>query len=505
MELSYLDYSLILVFLFVLAVVFIRNVSGGISGFSDFFKGGGNLHWIWIAVSLLGTNIQIEYILASASNGFSYGIALGSFEWIGSFVLIITAIYIIPYFLTTGVTTLPEYLEYRYDRPLRLIYAVVFMIINFVMIILILNSSSIFLEKLFGIHREVTIIGVAIVGGVIIYLGGMKGKLRLDLIVICSFLVAGVIMLVFSLIETDGIKNFSDHSDGRLKAILPADNKILPWTGLSGVWVTAMFYFGFFPPIAQAFLVSNSLSEAQKGLLFASSVKLFLPFIMIIPGIVGYELFASQIEHPDFTLPVVIQNIIPSGIQGIILAGYIGTLFTTYNSFLNSSASIFTLDILAKVNKNSPPKDEHIRLFRRFIPVFVIMSILFGTVFKPTEEIFHYSQLLINYFAPIIASVFVFAIFSRRTPSIAAYASTITGIPLFYFTDSALGLPLLDTSALVFVLLCGMMGAIRVFYGLESKVILPEKLKVKFERNLAVVIWGIFILTCGTSIYIVFM
>jgi solute:Na+ symporter, SSS family len=159
MELVYIDYLLILAYLLLLAFIIFKYAAGQ-KKFPDFFNAGGNLHWIWIAVSLLGTNIQIEYILASAANGFTHGLAFGSFEWIGSFVLIGTALYIVPYFLRAGVLTLPEYLEYRYDKNLRRIYAAVFIVVNLLMIILILNVSAIFIEKLFDIKRELTIVTV---------------------------------------------------------------------------------------------------------------------------------------------------------------------------------------------------------------------------------------------------------------------------------------------------------------------------------------------------------
>lgn len=501
-----LDYFLIIAFLLLLTYIFLKNVVG-IKAVNDIFKGGRNLRWIWIAVSLLGTNIQIEYILASASNGFTHGLALGSFEWMGSIALLYTAIYIVPFFLSSGVLTLPEYLEYRYGRKLRMIYSVIFMLVNLVMIMLILNSSATFLDKLFGIHPELTIIAVSVVGGVIIYLGGMKGKLKLDMVVIFTFLASGLAVLIFCFVKTGGIDHFHAHADGRLTSLFPADAKVLPWTSVvAGLTVTATFYHAFLPPIAQSFLAADSLSEAQKGLMFASTVKLLLPFILIVPGIIGYELFSTQISHPDFALPVVIQNVVPAGLRGLILTGYIGTLFTTYNSFLNSTSTIFTLDLYGKVTRDNPPTEKLIAVKQKFIPVFVIISILLGTVFKPSEVIFSYSQMLITHIAPMTTCVFLFALFSRRTPPAAAYVSTVLGIPLMFFFHSwlKLDLPMLNLSAITFLILAVMMGGIRFFFPLKEKVIMPEKLKVKFERNLIVVIWGIFILSVTAAIYVIF-
>lgn len=511
MELVYLDYLLILAYLLLLAFIIFRYAAGE-KKFPDFFNAGGNLHWIWIAVSLLGTNIQIEYILASAANGFTHGLAFGSFEWIGSFVLIGTALYIVPFFLRAGVLTLPEYLEYRYDKNLRRIYAGLFIIVNLLMIILILNVSAIFIEKLFDIKRELTIVTVPVIGGMIIYAGGLKVKLRLDLIVISFFLIAGIALSVFCFIKTGGIKNFFDHADGKLAGIYPMENKDLPWTGvfLGGLWLTCTFYFAFFPPIAQGFLASNSLSEAQKGLLFTATVKLLLPFIMILPGIVGYELFSDQITHPDFTLPVVIKNVVPIGLQGLILAGYIGTLFTTYNSFLNSTSTIFTLDILGITKKLHKEGIDLVGISRKFIPVFVGLSVIIGIIFKPTDVIFHYSQLLIAAVAPLVTAIFLFALFSRKTPTFAAYICTLVGFPLFFGLKMLLesgsikwlpSISLLNLSGIVFLMLFGLMGILRIAFPLKERVVVPERIKVKFERNLAVVIWSIFILTLIISIY----
>ena len=506
MNLDPVAYFFLLGFFCFLVFICIKNYRSE-NNVSHFFNAGGKLHWITIGASLLGTNLAFEYVLSSASNGYIYGLAYGSYEWAASFVMILTALYIIPKFMRIGILTLPEYLEYRFSKTIRIMMAVLFVVLQFGMIISFLIANGLFMEKLFDIHRLITISVIALIGGGVVLSGGMSSKIKLDTVVFFLFFLAGLLLLVLVIYKAGGINNFYQHAGDRLKIVLPADHEVIPWTSvfIGGLWLLHIQYWAFFQPITQTALASGSLSQTQKGFLLAASAKLITPLIMIVPGIAGYELYSGQMQtagmNPDMVLPVLIKNVVPYGLGGIVLLGYLSTMFGAYTGYLSATSSLIALDLLSGFFLKNLSHENKVKFARLATVGLVILSITCAYLFVPDGLLFSITQTLLLAVAPVSASVFLFAIYSKRSPSVAAMISLIAGIPLFFILKSYMHISLLNLSGLVFLIICALMLIIRLIFPLNKPVILPEKFAVKFERNLVVVIWSIFVLTCVFSIY----
>jgi solute:Na+ symporter, SSS family len=502
MAFNVLDYILIaLFFLFVIFIIFKGFRKD--HTFPSFFNAGGKLTWLMIGVSILGTNIGFGYIMNSASNGYSAGLAYGSYEWTASFVMIIVALYFVPYFLRIGVLTLPEYLEYRFNRTCRIFMAGIFLVLQVGLIIPILISNGIFIEYFWGIPKIISLPFIALTGGAIVYSGGLASKVRLDLVVFFLFFASALVVLVLCLVDVKGISNLIDLADGRLEVALPETDKELPWTSvfLGGLWILHLQYWAFFQPMAQTVLASASLSQAQKGLLFAATAKLFTPILMIIPGIVGYEMYSSQFTTIEHILPVVIKNVVPYSMAGIIIIGYMSTMFSTFAGYAHATAAIFTNDLFQHLVPEGSKEKKLVKVAKASTVAFVMISVLSAYFIVPDGTLWKFTDILLLAFAPVSASVFLFALFSKRTPAKGAIVVMIVGIPVFFIFKEYLPFSAIDISGFTCLVMCGILMVFRVFFPLPVPVVMPEKFEVKFERNLLVEIWGIFIITAVFAIY----
>jgi len=502
MTFTFVDYLLIILFFLVIAYIIFKELKTKPSH-SDFFNAGGRLTWLMIGASILGTNVAFAYIMNCSSNGFAVGLAYGSYEWTASLIILMVALYIAPQFLRIGILTLPEYLEYRFNKISRIFMAVIFLMSQLGIIIIMMYYNGAFMKYLWGIPNIITISFIAFIGGAIIYSGGMLSKIRLDMMVIFLFFVSGFILLILCLLKVEGISRFIHLAGGRLEVALPANHSKLPWTSvfIGGLWLMHIQYWAFYQPIAQTVVASATLSEAQKGLLFAATAKIVTPFLMIMPGIIGYELYASQITSVDDVLPFVIKKVAPTGLGGIILIGYISTMFTTFTGHLNATVVVFTKDIFPYLAPVKLRSMDTIQIARISTLVIAILSIVISYYLVPEGGFFKFTELTLLMVAPVSTTVFLFAIFSRRTSSLAAIVTMVAGIPLFFILKSFIEMSLLNISGITFLVLCGLMGIMRIIAPLSVPVIMPEKFAIKFERNLIVEIWGIFIIVAILAIY----
>ncbi|MFN3405646.1 MAG: sodium:solute symporter family transporter [Cytophagaceae bacterium] len=501
MNFSYFDYSLIIFLLLFIFYIIYKGLKSK-QVFPEFFNAGGELNWIKIGASILGTNLAFGYIMESAGVGFTTGFAFGSLEWTAAFVMIVVALYFVPHFLRIGILTLPEYLEYRFNRTCRIIMAIIFILFQFGLVIPILISNGIFIEYFWGIPKIVSMSFIAIIGGAIIFSGGLRSKVRLDLLVFFLFFLSAFILLVLCMIKIDGIENFINKADGRLAVALPASHDRFPWTSMfvGTIWLLHFHYWGFYQPIAQSVLASSSLSQAQKGLLFVATAKLLTPLLLIVPGIVGYELYASEISSPENALQVVIKNVVPYGMGGIIIIGYLSTMFATYTGYLNSIIVVFTNDLAQHVIPAENKEVQMVKAARLSTLAFVVLSILFAYFMVPDGPLHNFTSFFILFVAPISTAVFLFAIFTRKTPTFAITTVLLAGIPLFFIFKATLPFNDMNISLFTFFVLCAFLYLMRMASPSEA-VVMPEKFNVKFERNLSVEIWSIFVLTAACTVY----
>ncbi|HBG28083.1 MAG: hypothetical protein A2Y10_16940 [Planctomycetes bacterium GWF2_41_51] len=328
MALNFLD---ILVFLvFVVSVVSIGILKSRHEKTSeDYFLAGRGLSWWLIGFSLIAANISTEQFVGMSGNAASHvGLAIASYEWMAAITLVVVAFGFLPYFLRAGIYTIPEFLEYRYNASARTIMAVATIFIYMLLLGSVTYSGALTIRTLAGqMGYDVSLLTGSMVIGIIAMLyvaaGGLKACAWADLIQGSALIVGGAAIMIFAFIklgsateaakvidintgavaietftkDTGVIERFMSLNKVRMNMFLPKTDTILPWTALlMGLWIPNFYYWGLNQYITQRTLGSQSLAQGQKGIVFAAAMKLVIPFVIVIPGIIAFNLFSKDMQ-----------------------------------------------------------------------------------------------------------------------------------------------------------------------------------------------------------------
>ena len=475
----------------------------------DYFLAGRGLSWWLIGFSLIASNISSEHFVGQAGKGFgSAGLAVASYEWIAAVTLVFVAIFFLPRFLRSGIYTIPEFLEYRYNPAARAIMAF-FMMIAYVVVAMatVLYSGAIALKAIFGINVLAGIWLIGILAGAYTIYGGLKAVVWSDLIQGATLLLGGVLITILGFKAVGGIGSFFSTNADKLHMILPADDVDYPWTILLvGIWVPNLFYWGLNQFITQRTLGSKSVAEGQKGILFAAMLKLLIPFIIIMPGIMAWQLYGSQITDANEAYPVLMKNLLPAGLRGIMFAALFGAVMSSLDSMLNSASTIFTIDLYKRhMNPDADPK-RLVAFGRYSTGVFVIIACLWSPLLAGMESVFDYVQTFWGFISPGIVAVFIFGIFVKKTPPVAAIVGLIMSIPVYAILTYSPwpGLDYTNNMGITCLIVMATLGVITALRPLAEPVVMPKRVDIDLEASPGVKIWGAAIVAVTVLLYIIF-
>lgn len=402
----------------------------------DYFLAGRKLTWPLIGFSLIASNISTEHFVGMAGRGYELGLAIASYEWMAAVTLVIVAIFLLPKFLRAGIFTMPEYLEYRYDARARAIMAV-FMLIAYVVVALasVLYSGALALEGIFGIDTTLGIWAIGITAGIYTIYGGLKAVVWSDLIQGAALVLGGAIVMVLGFQAMGGVGAFLEASGDRLHTVLPWNHPEMPWVAvfIGGLWIPNLFYWGLNQFITQRTLGARSLADGQRGIFLAAGLKLLIPFIIVFPGIMAAELYPDRVAVADQAYAVMIREILPAGLTGLMLAALFGAVMSSLDSMLNSAATIFTVDLYKRHwyrGAGADPK-YFVKVGRIATAVLVIVGCLWAPVVGAMGSVFQYIQMFWGFISPGIVAVFIIGMISPRTPPEAAIGAMLLGIPVY--------------------------------------------------------------------------
>ncbi|NLY00696.1 MAG: solute:sodium symporter family transporter [Rhodopirellula sp.] len=432
----------------------------------DYFLAGRRLTWPLIGFSLIASNISTEHFVGMAGSAFGrVGMAIASYEWMAAVTLVIVAWWLLPKFLKAGIYTMPEYLEYRYDHGTRAIMAT-YLMIAYVIVLLatVLYSGSIALNAIFDIPgvlarkyhlapqaaehyaAVIGIWGIGIIAGAYTVYGGLKAVVWSDLIQGAALLLGGAMVAFLGLQMLgdgnviEGWRNFAAAEGDKLHVVLPWNDPDVPWLAvfIGGLWIPNLFYWGLNQFITQRTLGARSLAEGQKGILFAAAIKLLIPFIIVIPGIMAFQLFGPQIEAlggnvGDKAYPYMISRILPPQLRGIMFAALCGAVMSTFNSGLNSASTIFTIDIYRRYLRPQASPRHEVTVGRISTGVIVVVSCLWAPVISKFEGVFKYIQEIWGFITPGIVAAFLVGLVVKKAPPSAAKRAMLLGLPLYGF------------------------------------------------------------------------
>jgi SSS family solute:Na+ symporter len=249
---------------------------------------------------------------------------------------------------------------------------------------------------------------------------------------------------------------------------------------------------------------SDSLSSAQKGVLLASSIKILIPFLFTLPGIIGYELFKDQISNADRIFPVILGQIIPAGIKGFILIAFFSTILGATNALLHACSTMLSFDIYKRFINQDASEKKLILVSRIGVVVFVVTACLLAPNLQNFEHLFQNSQYISSALAPVLAAIFLFGLYSSRTSGKVALIALFVATPVYLVLLNTTELSTLSLAGINFILTSLVLLILTLIKPLPQPFVPEEKKSIRFERNLGVFIWFVFIVTFVIAVYVIF-
>jgi solute:Na+ symporter, SSS family len=480
--LHWLDLTIFILFFVVVVSVSMFQSRKERTG-EDFFLAGRSLVWPLIGFSLIAANISTEHFVGMSGQGAGIaGFAIASYEWIAAPTLVLVALFFLPKFLRAGIYTIPEYLEYRYHPVARGIMALYLVVIYVgVSIAAVVYTGALALHTIFDLDL---VKAVWLIGGIAaIYTtwGGLKAVAWADLFQGSGLILGGALTLFIGLKAVGGAGAFFSANADKLHIIMPANHPVIPWTTLIfGLWVPSFYYWGLNQFITQRTLAARSLKQGQIGILFAALLKLLIPFVIIIPGIISWQLFRDQLTAPgattDQAYPLLIRNLVGPGLRGFILAAIAGAVISTLSSLLNSVATLLTMDVYKRHIKKEASGESLVKIGRWATLVFVLVVCLIAPQLgNPRfKGIFNYIQEFQGFISPGIVAAFLFGLFVKKTPPAAGITSLVLSVPVYGVLMWKFGwIAFLNRIGLTFGFLLLVMAAITVLRPLQEPRVLP--------------------------------
>ena len=439
-----------------------RDKKGHEKNAEDYFLAGKSLPWWAIGASLIAANISAEQFIGMSGSGFALGLAIASYEWMAAITLIIVGKYFLPIFIEKGLYTIPEFVEQRYSTNLKTILAIFWIALYvFVNLASVLYLGSLALETIMGIPMIYGVIGLALFAAAYSLYGGLSAVAWTDVIQVV-FLVLGGLFTTFLALDTvsggagqlEGLKIIYEAAPDRFAMILDKSNPEydnLPGIGVlvGGLWVANIYYWGFNQYIIQRTLAAKSLKESQKGILLAAFLKLIIPLIVVIPGIAAYVMVNDpdilarlgeaglknlpSAEQADKAYPWLLQ-FLPTGLKGVAFAALAAAIVSSLASMLNSTSTIFTMDIYKQyINKNASNKAT-VNTGRISAAVALLIACIMAPLLGGIDQAFQFIQEYTGVVSPGILAVFLLGLFWKKTTNKAAIIGALVSIPIaMYF------------------------------------------------------------------------
>ena len=400
-----------------------------------YFLAGRSLGWVMIGAALFASNISTIHLVGLAASGYNEGLVWGNFEWMAAFTLVILSLFFAPFYFRNRIETLPEYLERRFNAAARSFLA--FMAILgalFIHIGMSLYAGATVFKQFFGVDVVTSILIISIVTGIYTVLGGLKAVVVTETIQ-TVLLIGGSILvtaLAIAALPDQGISTLAEFQAElrpRQLSMVWSDNSVgLAWYSvLLGYPVLGIWYWCTDQTIVQRVLAARSEHDAQIGPLFAGFIKVLPVFILVLPGVIGYVLFGDRIgANANQVLPMLIQELVPTGLRGLISAGLLAALMSTIAAALNSCATLFAVDIVARV-RPSTTDEAQVRIGRWSAVAVMLLAMLWSTQGDKFSSIFEAVQEIGAALAPAITTVFLWGVFWRRGTSQAAVTTLVFG------------------------------------------------------------------------------
>lgn len=440
MELNYIISTLVSCVFFMGIVAFVSyQKTKGIADTKDgYFLAGRGLTGVFIAGSMVLTNLSAEHLIGL--NGSAYGYNMSSMAWevTATIATIVMALVFLPRYLSGAFTTLPQFLSNRFGDDVRRMTVVVFMVgYGLITIPSVLYSGSIAVLQLFDIPNllkisyssglTMTIICVGIIGAIYAVFGGLKAVAVSDTLNGVGLLIIGVTVPVFGFMAlgdgslSAGVNEVLTTHTEKLNAIGGPTDPTPFSTLFTGMIFANLFYWGTNQYVIQRTLGAVSLAEGQKGVLYSGYFKLLVPFFMMVPGIIAFHLYGGELQSIDLAYPHLVKNVLPVYMSGFFLAVLLGAVFSSFNSLLNSAATLFVLDIYQPYKKTTMSDQQLIKVAKIASVVIALFSFVVSPLLQYAPEgLFQVIRVFTGFYNIPVITVVLVGLFTKRVPGVAA-------------------------------------------------------------------------------------
>jgi len=457
-----------------------RDKDGHQKNAEDYFLAGKSLPWWAIGASLIAANISAEQIIGMSGSGFAVGLAIASYEWMAAITLLIVGKFLLPIFIEKKLYTIPEFIEQRFNTTLKTILAI-FWIALFVFVnlttVMFLGAKA--LDTIWGVGDGslilTALIGLAVIAAAYSIYGGLSAVAWTDVVQVVLLVLGGLITTIIALDNVTpaggvihGLAHIYDVAGDKFDMILDRSNpefQNLPGIAvlIGGMWVANLYYWGFNQYIIQRTLAAKSLKEAQKGIVFAAFLKLIIPLIVVIPGIIAFVMYSQPAGTAEISgvvgaftkegggidndnaYPWLISVFVTPGFKGLVVAALAAAIVSSMASMLNSIATIFTMDIYKPYFNKEASDKTTVNVGRITAGVALVIAVIIAPQLSSVPQVFQFIQEYTGLVSPGILAVFIMGLFWKKTTTKAAIIGVLLSIVVgLLLKFPVLGLPFLD-------------------------------------------------------------
>lgn len=418
-ELSFLDNGIILVyFLLVLGIGLYYSIKKD-QDTKDYFLAGRNLGWFTIGISIFATNISSEHFVGLAGSGAKRGIAVGQFEWMAVFILFLLGYFLAPMYIKSGVYTVPEFLEKRFDRKSRL-YLTSVSILAYIItkVSITLFAGGLILHEILDWDIYTSTLIMVLLTGIYTVAGGLRAVVHAQIFQTVLVLSGALLVTFFGLHEVGGLHGLTSKLPADYFTMFkPSSDPDFPWTGiLFGAPIIGFWYWCTDQYIVQRIFAARSLTDARKGTILTAVLKISPVFIFVLPGLIAVALFPGAKGDQAFPF-LLTSHLLPVGIKGLVIAGIFAAIMSSLASVFNSTSALFTMDYYKLINPSASER-KLVLVGRLATTIMVVSAILWVPLIKfISSEIYIYLQSVQAYIGPPIAAVFILGLTIKKINS----------------------------------------------------------------------------------------
>ncbi len=398
----------------------------------DYFLAGRNIGWFIIGTSIFASNIGSEHIVGLAGTAFESGMPMAHYELHAWIVLLLGWVFL-PFYARSGVFTMPEFLEKRYNAQTRWFLSII-SLIGYVLtkVSVTVYAGGMVISAVFGVEFWTGALVTVVITGLYTILGGMRAVVYTEALQAVVLILGSILVTFLGLAEVGGWSGLREAvGSSHFDMWRPASDPDFPWTGLVfGGTIVGIWYWCTDQYIVQRTLTARNLTQGRRGAIFGAYLKILPIFIFMVPGMVAYALVQKgqmELASSDQALPALMKHLLPAGVRGLVVGGLLAALMSSLASVFNSCSTLFTIDIYKKIRPNTPEK-QLVRIGQVATAVVVILGIAWIPVMQQISGVlYQYLQSVQSYIAPPITAVFLLGICSKRINAKGAMATLVGG------------------------------------------------------------------------------